>query len=277
MGRRVSRSEEGLPDEHEQRESRYDETKHPSRLSEKRYDFVLRLNSDSREPPLAGCSPRFSSVCTCFLHIRGSGQDLRFAHSGHLDCTPTGQVSDRVCSFPIPSGSAAPLRGRVPAPQIACPLFSGCTVGSPEAVHMSEKSPSRTLAPTALWEMTLPDRRVPGNAPTRPPGLNFAEAVMLEASPRRHQVRRTALGSAVLLSPTELIGDGEERFGPELLVCVVAHLLFRSPVVGAASFPAFVTSFGLRFSNGGETSLSRDRWRIRQGPATPPGRIHQSG
>src|ERR1039457_7476373 len=52
-------------------------------------------NSDSREPPLAGCSPRFSSVCTCFLHIRGSGQDLRFAHSGHLDCTPTGQVSDR--------------------------------------------------------------------------------------------------------------------------------------------------------------------------------------
>ena len=42
---------------------------------------------------------------------------------------------------------------------------------------------------TALWEMTLPDRRVPGNAPTRPPGLNFAEAAMLEASPRRHQVR----------------------------------------------------------------------------------------
>src|SRR5450756_542695 len=104
--------------------------------------------------------------------------------------------------------------------------------------------------------MTLPDRRVPGNAPTRPPSLNFPEAAMLEASPRRHQVRRTALGSAVLLSPNELIRDGEGRFGPELLVCVVARLLFRSPVVDAALFPAFVTSFDLRFSNGGETSLS---------------------
>ena len=38
----------------------------------------------------------------------------------------------------------------------------------------------------------------------------------------------------MLLSPTELIGDGEERFGSELLVCVVARLLFRSPVVDAA-------------------------------------------
>src|ERR1019366_4835159 len=62
-------------------------------------------------------------------------------------------------------------------------------------------------------------------------------------------------------APTELIRDVEERFGPELLVCVVARLLFRSPVVDAALFPAFVTSFDLRFSNGGETSLSPGRRR----------------
>src|ERR1039457_3202591 len=84
-------------------------------------------------------------------------------------------------------------------------------------------------------------------------------------------------GQPCVSAPTELIRDGEGRFGPELLVCVVARLLFRSPVVDRALFPAFVTSFGLRFSNGGETSLSRDRWRIRQLPATPPGRIHRSG
>src|ERR1039458_10337975 len=65
-------------------------------------------HSDSREPPLADCSPRFSSVRTCFLHIRGSDQDLRLVLSGHIDCTPTGRVSDRVYSFSIPSGSAAP-------------------------------------------------------------------------------------------------------------------------------------------------------------------------
>ena len=46
-------------------------------------------------------------------------------------------------------------------------------------VYLGGKSPSRTLAPTALWEMTLPDRGVPGNAPSRPPGLNFAEVAML--------------------------------------------------------------------------------------------------
>src|ERR1022692_2595430 len=60
--------------------------------------------------------------------------------------------------FPIPSGSAAPLRGRVPAPQIACPLFSGCTVGSPEAIHMSEKSPMLRLA-ERRWSKLLPPGR----------------------------------------------------------------------------------------------------------------------
>src|ERR1022692_3346736 len=115
-------------------------------------------HSDSREPPLADCSPRFSSVRTCFLHIRGSDQDLRLVLSGHIDCTLTGRVSDRVYSFSIPSGSAAPLRGRVPAPQIACPLFSGCTVGSPEAIHMSEKSPMLRLA-ERRWSKLLPPGR----------------------------------------------------------------------------------------------------------------------
>src|ERR1035441_7479818 len=38
-------------------------------------------------------------------------------------------------------------------------------------------------------------------------------------------------GQRCLSAPTELISDGEERFGPELLVCVVERLLFRSPVV----------------------------------------------
>src|ERR1039458_8551597 len=38
-------------------------------------------HSDSREPPLADCSPRVSSVRTRFLHIRGSDQDLRLVRS----------------------------------------------------------------------------------------------------------------------------------------------------------------------------------------------------
>jgi hypothetical protein len=58
-------------------------------------------------------------------------------------------------------------------------------------------------------------------------------------------------GQPCFSAPTELIGDSEERFGPELLVCAVARLLYWSPVVDAALFPAFVTSFDLRFSNGG--------------------------
>src|ERR1039458_5137270 len=38
-------------------------------------------------------------------------------------------------------------------------------------------------------------------------------------------------GQGRFSAPTELISDGEERFGPELLVCVVERFLFRSPVV----------------------------------------------
>src|ERR1019366_3883734 len=71
-------------------------------------------------------------------------------------------------------------------------------------------------------------------------------------------------GQPCFSAPTDLIGDGEKPLGPELLVCAVARLLFRSPVVDVALFPALVTSFDLRFSNDGETSRSRDRWRIRQ-------------
>src|ERR1019366_6494094 len=81
---------------------------------------------------------------------------------------------------------------------------------------------------------------------------------------RRHAVIKLGeqrWGQPCFSAPTELIGDGEERFGLELLVCVVARLLFRSPVVDAALFPAFATSFDLRFSNGGETSLSPGRRR----------------
>src|ERR1017187_10869089 len=38
-------------------------------------------------------------------------------------------------------------------------------------------------------------------------------------------------GQGRFSAPTELIGDGEERLGPEFLVRVVERLLFRSPVV----------------------------------------------
>src|ERR1035438_4133178 len=38
-------------------------------------------------------------------------------------------------------------------------------------------------------------------------------------------------GQRCFSAPTELIGYGEEHFGPELLVRVVERLLFRSPVV----------------------------------------------
>ena len=118
--------------------------------------------------------------------------------------------------------------------------------------------------------MTLPDRRVPGNAPARPQGLNFAEAVpnpalagfnfltpvlgKTECCKRRHaaiKLGEQRWGQPCFSAPTDLIGDGEKPLGPELLVCAVARLLFRSPVVDTALFPAFVTSFELRFSNGG--------------------------
>src|ERR1017187_3046171 len=44
-------------------------------------------------------------------------------------------------------------------------------------------------------------------------------------------------GQPCFSAPTELIGDGEERFGPELLVCAVACLLYWSPVVDAVLLP----------------------------------------
>src|ERR1039457_5960780 len=61
-----------------------------------------------------------------------------------------------------------------------------------------------------------------------------------ECCKRRHAAIKSGeqrWGQPCFSAPTELIGDGEERFGPELLVCAVARLLYWSPVVDAALFP----------------------------------------
>jgi hypothetical protein len=89
--------------------------------------------------------------------------------------------------------------------------------------------------------MTLPGRRVPGML-LRDHRASISRK--RQCWKRRHaaiKLGEQRWGQPCFSAPTELIGDGEERFGPELLVCVVARLLFRSPVVDAAIFPAFVT------------------------------------
>src|ERR1035437_853330 len=78
-----------------------------------------------------------------------------------------------------------------------------------------------------------------------------------ECCKRRHAAIKSGeqrWGQPCFSAPTELIGDGEERFGPELLVCALARLLYWSPVADAALFPALVTSVDLQLSSGGRTS-----------------------